>query len=213
MKPLTLPGIDECARAHTTADSPPLRALADDTTADLDQPQMMSGPVQGRFLQMLVWAMRPRLVVEVGTFSGYAALSMAEALPPGGRIISCEVDERHAAFAQAHLDAAPHGERVTIAVGPAIETLRSLTDPLDLVFIDADKESYLNYYEASLAKLAPHGLIAVDNTLWNGDVLDPDTSDAETRALRAFNDTVVNDRRVSCVLTTIRDGLTLIRRV
>jgi caffeoyl-CoA O-methyltransferase len=212
MKPITLPGIDEYAEHHTTPDPEHLVELAAETYALLTDPQMMSGPVQARFLQMLVHALRPRLVVEIGTFCGYASLSMAEALPPKGRIVSCEINPTHAELAGRHIASSPYADRITIELGPALETLRRLDGPFDFVFIDADKVSYLDYYEAALSKLSPHGLIAADNSLWNGEVLDADSPSPDAQALRGFNDTVARDPRVSCVLATIRDGITLIRR-
>lgn len=212
MKPVTLPGIEEYAESHTTPDHGTLVQLAAETNDALTDPQMMSGRVQGQFLQMLVHALRPRLVVEVGTFSGYAALAMAEVLPPEGRIVTCEIDARHAEFARRHIAASPHAGRITVAEGPAADTLRKLDGPFDFVFIDADKGGYLEYYELALEKLAPRGLIAADNALWNGDVLNADSPDPDTQALREFNDVVARDPRVACVLLTIRDGLVLIRR-
>jgi caffeoyl-CoA O-methyltransferase len=211
MKPVTLPGIDEYAEHHTTPDPDHLVELAEETYAVLADPQMMSGPVQARFLQMLVHALRPRLVVEVGTFCGYASLSMAEALPTQGRIVTCEINPKHAELARRHIASGPYADRITVELGPALDTLRRLDGPFDFVFIDADKASYLDYYEAALAKLSPNGIIAADNSLWNGEVLDSDSPDPDTHALRAFNDTVAGDPRVSCVLVTIRDGMTLIR--
>ncbi len=212
MKSLTLPGIEEYAARHTTADSEPLARLTAQTYAELARPTMLSGQVQGQFLQTLVHALRPRLIVEVGTFSGYAALSMAAAAPADARVVTCELDPAHAEFARRHIAASPYTDRVTVALGPALGTLRSLAGPFDFVYIDADKASYLDYYEAALEKLSPHGLIAADNTLWSGRVLEADATDPDTVALRAFNDRVAADPRVSCVLVTIRDGVTLIRR-
>ncbi len=212
MIPVTLPGIEEYAEEHTTPDPEWLVSLAADTNDTLPVPQMMSGQVQGRFLQMLVLALRPRLVVEVGTFSGYAALSMAEVLPPEGHVITCEIDARHAEFAQRHIAVSPYADRITVEIGPAADTLRKLDGPFDFVFIDADKPSYQEYFELALEKLSPGGLIAADNALWNGDVLNACTSDPDAQALRKFNDAVASDARVACVLVTIRDGLMLIRR-
>ncbi len=212
MNPITGPGIDEYVTGHTTADPEPLARLAAQTYAELAAPQMLSGPVQGRFLQMLVHALRPRLIVEIGTFSGYAALSMAAAAPPDGRVVSCEIDPAIAEFARRHIAASGYADRITVEVGPALQTLRRLEGPFDFVYIDADKESYRDYFEAALEKLSPHGLIAADNTLWSGRVLDPESAEPSTRALRAFNDAVATDPRISCVMVTIRDGVTLIRR-
>ena len=138
---------------------------------------------------------------------------MAAALPAGGRLITCELSTEHADFARRHIEASPYAERIELRVGPALETLGTLAGPFDLVFIDADKPGYRGYYEAVLPKLAPHGLIVVDNTLWSGRVLQVgDDAEESTRALAAFNDFVASDPRVVCVMLTVRDGITLIRR-
>lgn len=211
MRPITLPGIDEYAERHTTPDPEPLLRLADETRRDFAVPQMMVGPVEGRFLQMLVFAMRPRLVLEIGTFTGYSSITMAAVLPPGGRIVTCEVDERHAETARRHIAASPYADRIAIEVGPALATIARLDGPFDLVFIDADQVGYLEYFEAVLPRLSPNGLIAADNTLWNGDVLAARNGDVDVAAIRRFNDAIAADPRVSSVLLTIRDGVTLIR--
>lgn len=212
MKPITLPGIDEYAERHTTPAASALLAVAAETYATKSVPQMLCGQLVGSLLQMLVHALRPRLVVDVGTFSGYSALTMASALPADGRLVTCEIDPAHAETARRHIEAGPHADQITLRVGPALESLRALPGPFDLVFIDADKPSYPDYFEAALEKLSDHGLIVCDNTLWNGEVLDPHPADADASALRAFNASVVADPRVHCVLLTARDGVTLIRR-
>ncbi|MDI5978879.1 O-methyltransferase [Amycolatopsis magusensis] len=212
MKPITLTGIDEYAETHTSPDPPSMIELGHATRSALADPQMLSGPTVGRFLQMLVHAMRPRTVLEVGTFSGYSALSMAATLPPGGRIITCEREPRHADLARRHIAAGPYADRIEIEVGPALETLARLPGPFDFVFLDAAKAEYPDYLEAVLPKLSEHGLIAADNTLWNGEVLDEGTRDPDTVALRRFNDAVVADPRLQCVLLTLRDGVTLLRK-
>jgi predicted O-methyltransferase YrrM len=198
--------------AHTTPPEPHLAALAEETRATLNAPQMLTGTVEGRFLAALVWTARPQLVLELGTYSGYSALAMAAALPPGGRIVTCELSDEHADFAQRHIDASPYADRIELRRGPALDTVAALDGPFDLVFIDADKPNYLNYYEAVVPKLAERGLIAADNTLWSGNVAgEEDQSDAAV-ALRAFNDRVRDDDRVICVMLSVRDGITLIRR-
>jgi caffeoyl-CoA O-methyltransferase len=198
--------------AHTTPPEPRLAALAEETRATLTAPQMLTGTVEGRFLEALVWTARPQLVLELGTYSGYSALAMAAALPPGGRIVTCEVSDEHADFAQRHIDASPYADRIELRRGPALDTVAALDGPFDLVFVDADKQNYVNYYEAVLPKLAERGLIAADNTLWSGNVAEEeDRSDAAV-ALRAFNDRVRDDERVVCVMLSVRDGITLIRR-
>jgi caffeoyl-CoA O-methyltransferase len=206
--------IERYAMEHSTPVEERMEALADETRSTLSAPGMLSGAVEGRLLEMLVWATNARRVLEFGTYSGFSALSMARALRPDGRIHTLEVDEEHAAFAQRHIDASPFADRIEVLLGPALESVERLVGPFDLVFIDADKESYARYYEAALPKLAPHGLIVVDNTLWSGSVLDPDAEGAgeNARVLAAFNDMVVADERVVCVMLTVRDGVTLIRR-
>jgi caffeoyl-CoA O-methyltransferase len=174
---------------------------------------MLSGPVVGRLLELLVHATRARLVLEIGTFAGLSALAMAGGLAPDGRIITCEIDRERAEFARARFAAAGLGERIELRVGPAIETIDSLDGPFDLVFIDADKAGYLAYYEAVLPKLAAHGLIVVDNTLRSGTILASSRdADAATDSMARFNDHVARDPRAVCVMLTVRDGLTLIRR-
>jgi caffeoyl-CoA O-methyltransferase len=198
--------------AHTTPPEPHLAVLAEETRASLNAPQMMTGTVEGRFLEALVWTAQPALVLELGTYSGYSALSMAAALPSGGRIVTCELSEEHADFAQRHIDASPYAERIELRRGPALDTVAALDGPVDLVFIDADKPNYLNYYEAVLPKLAERGLIAADNTLWSGRVAEDDDQSDAAVALRAFNDRVRADERVVCVMLSVRDGITLIHR-
>jgi caffeoyl-CoA O-methyltransferase len=212
MTPIIDPELEAYAEAHTAPETEALRALAEETRRSFELPEMMVGPLEGQFLQMLVHALRPRLVLEIGTFTGYSTLSMASVLPPEGRIITCEVNERSAAVARRHIAASPYAERVSVEVGPALETIARIHGPLDLVFIDADKVSYLNYLEAVLPKLAPHGLVAADNTLWGGRVLDQATRDPETEAIRQFNDVVAADPRLVCGMVPIRDGVTLIRQ-
>jgi predicted O-methyltransferase YrrM len=215
MSPGVVPdAVEAYAAAHTTPPAAHLRALADETRARLGSPGMLTGEVEGRFLEMLVFLAQPGLVLEIGTFSGYSALSMAGTLPAGARIITCELDDERADVAERHIAAAGLAERIEVLRGPAIETVDSLDGPFDLVFIDADKPRYLDYYEAVLPKLSERGLIVVDNVLWSGRVADPPSEDDDenTRALRAFNDHVTADERVVNVMLTVRDGITLARR-
>ena len=204
--------IERYAAAHTTPEPPWLSAVASTTQRQTQAPQMLTGHLEGRFLELLVWALQPQLVVEIGTFTAYGTLSMAAGLPPGGRIITCEVDETHAALATHHVAESPFAASVDLRVGPALDTIRSIDDAVDLAFIDADKESYLDYYEALVPKLSARGVIAADNVLWGGAVVDEADTSTSTVAIRAFNDRVAADDRVTCVMTTIRDGITLIRR-
>ena len=209
---ITREAIEAYAAAHSSPEPPALAALASETREATDAPGMMVGRIEGRFLEFLVYLSQPRLVVEIGTFTGYSALSMAPALPPGGRIVTCDIDPDTNAIARRHAAASPWGDRIEFRLGPALDTLASLAGPYDLVFVDADKTSYHAYYEAVLPKLAERGVIVVDNVLWSGRVIDPADQTDDTAAIRAFNDAVAADPRVVCVMLTVRDGVTLIRR-
>jgi caffeoyl-CoA O-methyltransferase len=200
------PQIEEYVERLTTPHEDLLHELSDETRSVLGSEQMLTGPVAGRFLEMLVWFGQPRRVLEVGTFSGHSALSMASALPEGGHIDACEIDDERATFAQRYFDRSPHGSRITLHVGPAIETIDRLEGEFDLVFIDADKEGYVDYYEATLPRLAERGLIVADNTLWSGRVVDGGGP------IVRFNDHVAADPRSVQVILSVRDGMTLIRR-
>jgi caffeoyl-CoA O-methyltransferase len=196
----------------STPGSPQLEELAKETMRTLDSPQMLSGPVVGRLLEFLVFALEARSVLEIGTYVGYSALSMAEGLPPDGHIVTLELDEMRAEFARRAIADSPHAKKIEIVVGPALASLENLPGPFDLVFIDADKVGYLDYYEAVLPKLSPRGLIALDNTLSHGQVLDETGGSPRAETIRAFNERARNDPRVRCVILNVRDGITLIRR-
>ena len=202
--------IERYAEAHTTASPELLQQLAEETRATLQLPQMLTGPVEGRLLQMLVWAVRPRRVLELGTYSGYSALSMAPALPEEGEIHTCEINEEHAEVARRYIERSPYSGRIHVHLGPALETIEQLGGEWDFVFIDADKAGYREYYDTLLPRLSDRGLMAVDNTLAGGDVVDP--LNERARLIADFNDHVVRDERSVCVLLTVRDGVTLIRR-
>ena len=210
-RPIADPTLEAYAAAHSSPEPDWLSAAAQATREGTASPGMMVGHLVGRFLAMLVAFGRPARILEIGTFTGYSALSMAEAVPPGGRITTLELSPEHAALAQRHIDASPYADRIEIVVGPALDSIAHLPGPFDLVFIDADKENYVNYYEAALAKLAPGGLLVTDNVLWDGRVLDPEP-DQRTRGIVDFNEHVAADPRVQVVMLTLRDGLTLVRR-
>ena len=191
----------------TTAHEPLLEELSAETARELGSEQMLTGPVAGRLLEMLVWFGQPKRVLEIGTFSGHSALSMAAALPRDGRIDTCELDPERAKVAQSYFDRSPHGSKITLHLGPALESVAALDGEFDFVFIDADKDGYVDYYEAVVPRLAPRGLIAADNTLWSAAVLD-----GEGPIVR-FNDHVAADTRTVQVILSVRDGVTLIRLV
>jgi caffeoyl-CoA O-methyltransferase len=200
------------AERHTTPHDELLAELARETYATMSLPQMLTGPVEGRLLELLVHGMDARRVLEIGTFTGYGALSMAAGLPPGGRIDTLEISEKHAEVARRYFARSPYGERITLHLGPALESLARLDGEFDFVFVDADKENYRNYFEAVLPRLSEHGLIALDNTLWSGRVADDDTDDETALVLRELNDALREDGRITCVMLTVRDGITLVRR-
>ena len=206
------PELDEYAEQHTTPPTELLAALAEETRAALSAPQMLTGTVEGRFLELLVFASGARRVLEIGTYSGYSALSMAAGLPPGGRIDTCEIEERHAEVARRYIAQSPYADRIHVHLGPALETVSRLDGPFDFVFVDADKTGYAGYYDAVLPKLAPRGLIAFDNTLQDGRVVDDPDDSESTRAIVELNKHLREDTRVTCVLLTVRDGVTLVRR-
>jgi caffeoyl-CoA O-methyltransferase len=209
MSPLPTDAIDAYVDEHTTPLEPLLVELHAATYGEMSSPQMIAGPVLGQLLRFLVRMVAPQLVVEIGTFTGYSALSMAGGLPDGGRIVTCELSPERADYARSWFDRSPLGDRIDLRVGPALDTLAALDGPYDFVFIDADKEGYTGYYEAVVPKLSPRGLIAVDNTLHGGDVVDP--VDDRDRSMAAFNDHVHGDPRTENVMLSVRDGVTLIR--
>jgi caffeoyl-CoA O-methyltransferase len=204
--------LERYAEEHTTPHPELLQRLAAETKETLERPQMLTGTIEGRFLEFLVYMTGARRILELGTYSGYSSISMAAVLPDGGRIDTCEVEEKHAEVARRYIDEAGYSDRIEVHMGPALESIERLEGEFDLVFIDADKENYINYYEAVLPRLSERGLIAADNTLWSGRVIDESDQDESTQAIRAFNDHVRGDDRVIAVMLSVRDGVTLIRR-
>ena len=200
--------------SHSAAPDDVQASLIETTAALGSLAFMQVAPDQGAFLSLLVGAVRPLFAVEVGTFTGYSSLAIARALPEGGRLLCCDVSEEWTTVARRHWEAAGVADRIDLVIGPATDTLAGLPAELmvDFAFIDADKGGYLDYYEALVPRLSPHGLIAVDNVLWSGRVVDPDAEDADTVAIRAFNDHVAADPRVEAVMLSVGDGVTLIGR-
>jgi caffeoyl-CoA O-methyltransferase len=206
------PTVEEYAEAHSSPNGNLFERLAAETREKTTAPQMMVGLLEGSFLAFLVRSLGARRVLELGTFTGYSAISMAQALPTGGRVITCDVNEETTAIASRYAEEAGVADRIDFRLGPALETIAGLDGPFELVFIDADKVNYVNYYEATLPLLADSGLMIVDNTLWSGNVADPDNQEESTQAIRALNDRVLEDERVENVLLTVRDGMNLVRR-
>jgi caffeoyl-CoA O-methyltransferase len=208
---ITSEEIERYAEAHTTPASDLQRRLAEETRETLSSPQMLTGLVEARLLEFLVFALRPQRVLELGTYSGYSSLAMAPLLPPGGNIDTCEVDETHAEVARRYHEEAGVADRITIHLGPALETLERLEGEFDLIFVDADKPNYPAYYEALVPRLSPGGIMVLDNTLWSGRVAEaPDSP--ETEMFVELNARIASDPRVVAVLLTVRDGVTLVRK-
>ncbi len=203
--------LEDYAVRHSTPLPPLLEELIATTREKMgNRSLMICGQLEGTLLQVLAASVGACRILEVGTFTGYSALMMAAALPDDGELITCEVDPEAIALARSFFARSPDGNKIDIREGPALDTLKTLEGPFDLVFIDADKENYIGYYEAALPMLAPNGVIAVDNVLWMGRVLDP--QDDSDRAIVAFNEHVSRDERVWNVMLPLRDGVTLIRR-
>jgi caffeoyl-CoA O-methyltransferase len=196
---------------HSTPETPVLTALARATQAHTDDPGMMVGHVQGTLLRLIVRMIDARRVLELGTFTGYSTLAMAEGLPDGGEIITCDINPETTAIARQHWDQSPHGSKITLRLGPALRTIQALDGPFDLIFIDADKENYSAYWDACVPRLRRGGVILVDNALWSGRVVAPSTD--EEVAIDAFNKHIRADQRVEHVLMSIRDGLMMAVRI
>ena len=199
--------VEQFAQDHTEAETDLYARLREETYRTMQSPEMQVGLIEGRFLQMLVRLIGARNILEIGMFTGYSTLMMAEALPDDGRLITCEVDPKAEAIARKYFGESPHGHKITIRMGPALDTIKALSAPLDFVFIDADKVNYSNYYETCFPLVKPGGLIVGDNVLWSGKVIDP--KDDDTRSIVAFNRLVQSDPRVENVCVTVRDGMML----
>ena len=197
--------IDDYAFDHTTPLPPVMEELRKATYDSAPDAEMLSDRLIGTLLQTLIRVSGAKRVLEIGTFTGFSALMMAHALPEDGELITCDIAPR--SLAREFFAKTPQGKKIDLRVGPALDTIDTLQGPFDLVFIDADKTNYLNYYVKCIDLLAPRGVIAVDNTLWGGKVLDP--KDESDKAIDALNDYVTNDPRVNNVLLTLRDGLML----
>jgi caffeoyl-CoA O-methyltransferase len=202
--------VEQYAEEHSSPPPELFARLATETHEKSESPQMMVGRIEGNFLALLVRTLRARRVLELGTFTGYSSIAMARALPVDGRLITCDVNEETTKIARRYAQEAGVVDRIDYRLGPALETVGGLDGEFDLVFIDADKVNYVNYYEATLPLLAASGLMVVDNTLWSGRVADPQEDDESVRAIRELNDHVRDDPRVDNVLLTVRDGMNLV---
>ncbi len=203
--------VPEAIEAYAVEHSSPVGDLYErlraETLAQTAMPQMQVGPLEGRLLRNIARLVGARRAVEVGTFTGYSALSIAEGMTSDGKLITCDIDPETAGIAQRYFDEAPWGHRIELRLGPAADTLATIDGPIDLAFIDADKAGYLAYWELLVPRVRPGGVILVDNVLWSGAVLAPEEPSAH--ALVAFNKRVRTDDRVDHVMLTVRDGITM----
>lgn len=203
--------IERYAHEHTVAPPDLFERLERETYAAFPGTTMLTGRTEGQFLRLLASMVGARRILEIGMFTGYSGLMMASALPDDGELHTCDVDPKAEAIARRFFDESPHGRKIHIHMGPALETLPELEGPFDFAFVDADKENYPHYLDPVIGLLRPGGLLAVDNVLWSGDVLDP--RDAEARAIHELNERVQKDARVENVLVTMRDGVLLARKL
>ncbi|AQG78287.1 O-methyltransferase [Spirosoma montaniterrae] len=207
------PDLTAYAEAHTSPESDLLARLNRNTRAQVIAPRMLSGQLQGRFLSMISWMIRPRRVLEIGTYTGYSALCLAEGLTDDGQLITLEQNEELEDFARAYWRQSPLGHRIELRIGNAVDLIPAIDETFDLVFIDADKRNLSIYFELVFNKIRPGGFLLADNVLWSGKVIEPvKPADEDTRAVVAFNQKIQDDPRVDNVLLPIRDGIMLARK-
>ena len=208
---MDITAIEQYAINHTTDDSPDVKALIEESERDLEYTDMLSGKLVGRLLAMLIKVSGAQRVLEIGTFTGYSALTMAEALPADGVLYTCEYNRRYENIAREFFAKSDAGSKVTLLMGKALETIPTIEGSFDFVFLDADKINYPSYYKMMIPRLEPGGIMAIDNVFWGGEVLEANKSKAE--AIDKLNKMIVNDDSVEQVMLTIRDGLTIVRRL
>ena len=198
---------------HSSPESDVLKRITRSTHLEVINPRMLSGHVQGRVLSMISQMIQPQRILELGTFTGYSALCLAEGLTDDGKLITIEHNDEMEPSIRRNLGLTPLGKKIELVIGDAIEVLRRLDEKFDLIFIDADKKQYCDYLDLVIPLLRPGGWILADNTLWDGHIIDPAyDKDKQTIALRAFNDKVMQDERLDKVILPLRDGLTIIRK-
>lgn len=208
---LTTP-LDDYIAAHSSPEGDYLYRLFRATHVEILAPQMASGHIQGRLLKFIVKMIRPKRILEIGTFTGYSALCMAEGLDEGSKIMTFEVEDELEDFTRRWIEGSEHASKVEFIIGDALEIVPGLGERFDMVFMDGNKREYIKYYELAMEYLNDGGWILADNTLWDGHVIEPERQDAQTNGVRAFNDLVRNDERVEVVMLPLRDGLTIIRK-
>lgn len=207
------PAIEQYAKDFSDDESDLLKELNRETHARILQARMLSGHLQGRFLSFISKIQKPQLILEIGTFTGYSALCLAEGLPPHGKIITIDVNEELEDFTRSFFNRSPYSHQIDYRIADAQEEILKIPAFFDLVFIDADKRNYALYFDLIIEKMNPGGLILVDNVLWSGKIIDEKALDKSTQALRDFNLKCLRDQRVEKVLLPLRDGLYLLRRI
>lgn len=205
--------LDQYILEHIDEESDYLKALYRDTHVKLLRPRMASGHLQGRMLKMFVRMIRPKQILEIGTYSGYSALCLAEGLEDGSMLHTFEINDEQEDFTRPWLEDSAYADKIKFYIGDALQLVPQMDVQFDLVFVDGDKRKYIEYYEMVLKKLSPGGYIIADNTLWDGHVLEePHSNDYQTIGIKKFNDLVATDERVEKVILPLRDGLTIIRK-
>lgn len=204
--------IDQYCVDHTTPEDDLLSKLNRETHAKVLQSRMLSGHIQGRFLSMLSHMIQPKLILEIGTYTGYSALCLAEGLAENGKIITIDVNEELEDFVRDFFKQSPLNDKIDFRIGNALEIIPVIADAFDIVFIDADKMNYKNYYDLVIDKVRTGGYIIADNVLWSGKVSNPTAKDKDTLNIREFNKMIQDDARVENILLPIRDGLMVVRK-
>lgn len=207
---MDIQAVEEYALEYTTPDSPLIRELIRESERELEHTDMLSGRQVGRLLAILIRISGARRVLEVGTFTGYSALTMAEALPADGELFTCEYNERYKDIARTFFNKSDHGSKITLLMGKALDTIPTIEGTFDFVFLDADKINYPNYYELILPRLESGGIMAVDNVFWSGEVLTRESEKA--KAIHRLNSMIEEDYQVEQVVLTVRDGVSLVRK-
>jgi predicted O-methyltransferase YrrM len=204
--------LDQYLENHTTKSSGVLEKVFREAHLTTIYPRMLSGPIQGKFLEMVSRMIRPKSILEIGTFTGYSAICLANGLPPDGKLITIEVDEELEDVIIQHIKSSGLQDKIALVIGDALQIIPDLQDSFDLIFLDADKANYPLYYPIIMEKLRSGGFLLVDNVLWGMKVLDDNIQDFETKAIRQFNDLVSADAQVHQVLLPMRDGLMLVQK-
>lgn len=204
--------LNRYAEAHTSDESPLLKRIERETRVGVHMSRMISGHLQGRFLSLLTKMIRPRNILEIGTYTGYSAICLAEGLTPGGKLFTIDINEELESRVRNYFDEAGMSEKIQYSVGDAVEIISTLPGPFDFVFLDADKENYARYFDLVIDKIPSGGFILADNVLWSGKVLNQKL-DKDTKAIKAFNNKIQEDERVENVLLPVRDGIMIIRKI